>query len=375
VWFVQVVEISTVCTSWRARRRTSDELRERADSNVSGPGLDTRHPRNLGGVVTSALTRVAKRVSRRGPRLPPSRGALTIRVQKFTGSGAGRWLTRSTNAVRSGDCKFTTIRAKDGTKLAAEVHRPRTRPVQGVAIFVHGFCGDKGENGLFHALAAHCVDEGFAAVLYDWRGIADSKGDFPSSTLRDHTADFASVVRWTKSQFEESTGLLHAVGFSLGAAVVGLAIRSGLPLTSIAYLSPASRPRQSMWPRYDSERLWTELGRRGGVIEKPGTNVLLGTSILQSLRDTDLGVRAFDMRTPLLVCHGTDDLRIDCAHSRQLAEQRSSRSKFRYVEFKGASHSFRPAETSWDRLGRELTSWFDNASQLDGPKTAVKETV
>ena len=269
---------------------------------------------------------------------------------------------RQEDVARGAGCReFATIVTPDGTQLAAEVHTPRSKPARGAVIFVHGFCGDKGENGLFHALAAQCVKEGFAVVLYDWRGIADSKGDFSSSTLDDHTADFAHVVQWTKSRFNTSIGMLHAVGFSLGAAVVGLALRHRRLLASVAYLSPASRPSQSMWPRYSSDSLWNELKQRG-VVEKPGTSVLLGAGILESLRDTDLGMRAFDLKVPLLVCHGTDDVRIKCAHSRELVEQRIGNSMFKYVEFPGASHSFRPAESSWTRLGQELTLWFDRAS-------------
>jgi alpha-beta hydrolase superfamily lysophospholipase len=264
-------------------------------------------------------------------------------------------------APRHPPVEFVRITAADGTDLAAEVHAPQS--TRGAIVFVHGFCGNKGENGLFHALAARCVEDGFAAVLYDWRGIADSKGDFPSSTLDDHTSDFEQVAQWTKSRFGTKLGPLHAVGFSLGAAVIGLALRRRLKLTSVAYLSPAARPRQSMWPRYSSEQLWSELATRG-VVEKPGSSILLGPAILESLRDTDLGPRAFDLKVPLLVCHGTDDARIDCSHTRELVERRDSTNDFRYMEFEGASHSFRPAEASWDKLGDALTAWFGDALHL-----------
>jgi alpha-beta hydrolase superfamily lysophospholipase len=259
------------------------------------------------------------------------------------------------------------ITTADGTELAAEVQAPQSP--RGAIIFVHGFCGNKGENGLFHALAERCVEDGFAAVLYDWRGIADSKGDFPSSTLHDHASDFEQVAQWTKSRFGTKLGPLHAVGFSLGAAVIGLALRRQLSLTSVAYLSPAARPRQCMWPKYNSEQLWRELETRG-VVEKPGSSVLLGRAILESLRDTDLGPRAFDLKVPLLVCHGTDDVRIDCSHTRRLVKRIDSTSDFRYMEFEGASHSFRPAEASWGKLGDALTAWFGEALHLSRWRSA-----
>lgn len=289
-----------------------------------------------GGVVTDLLTRVARRAVRRG-----------------TVADAGSFTSES-----------ISIGMEDGTRLAAEVRHPRSVPNRGAILFVHGFCGEKSENGLFDKLASRCVEQGFATVLYDWRGLGDSGGNFPMSTLNDHTADFASVAQWARSRFE--TPRLHAVGFSLGAAVVGLALRRQELVTSAAYLSPASRPFQSMWPRYSGDQLWNHV-REHGVVEKPGSSVLLGAPILHSLRDTDLGPQAFDLNIPLLVCHGTGDVRIDCSHSRELAQRRNGTSAFRYVEFEGASHSFRPAEQCWDRLGRVLVSWIEAANDVDAP--------
>lgn len=256
------------------------------------------------------------------------------------------------------------IPTTDGTELSAEVYEPQPEKTRGVIIFVHGFGGNKGENGLFHTLAGRCVEEGFAAVLYDWRGIAESGGDFPSSTLEDHKSDFERVVEWAKAEFATSLDSLHAVGFSLGAAVIGLSAQRR-KLASVVYLSPASRPGKSMWPRY--EELWGEI-EADGVIEKPGSDVLLGRPILESLRDTDLGPEAFDLEVPLLVCHGTADTRIKYTYTEELLRSRSgSEFSFRHIKVDGASHSFRPADRCWDRLGDDLAEWFGEAAGRERP--------
>ncbi len=269
-------------------------------------------------------------------------------------------------SLNQGRGVYSPITAADGTKLSAEVHEPRSEQTRGVVIFVHGFGGNKGENGLFHALAGRCVEDGFAAVLYDWRGIAESDGDFPSSTLEDHQADFERVLEWARSQYETSLGSLHAVGFSLGAAVIGLALRRDLNLTSVVYLSPASRPSESMWPRY--EELWGEL-KTDGVVEKPGGGVLLGRPILESLRDTDLGPEAFELEVPLLVCHGTADARVDYTHTEKLAAPLDGEPDFHHIPFDGASHSFRPVDM-WDKLGDDLASWIGEAARSSRPGPA-----
>jgi pimeloyl-ACP methyl ester carboxylesterase len=136
-----------------------------------------------------------------------------------------------------------------------------------------------------------------------------------------------------------------------------LALRRRLELEAVAYLSPAVRPHLSMWPRYNTGQIQRELAKRG-VVEKPGSSVLLGRPILESLRDTDLGPRAFELDVPLLVCHGTEDSRIDCSHSRKLVPHDSRTGRFRFLEFPGASHSFRPEDDCWPPLASVVTDWF-----------------
>lgn len=261
------------------------------------------------------------------------------------------------------------IPADRGARLSAEVWPVAGRETKGVVVFVHGFCGNRSENGLFDALAAGCTERGLAAVLYDWRGLGTSEGDFPTTSLDDHVADFQHVLKWTATQFGSDTRALSAIGFSLGAAIIGSALRrrNQRSLRSLVYLSPAVRPRISMWPRYDTPDIRRELKSRG-VVEKPGSSVLLGQPILDSLQKTDLGERAFDVYSPLLVCHGSADTRIDCRHTRDLvalqSRRRAAPDTFRYEEFRGASHSFRPDEAHWRRLASTVSRFLSGAESL-----------
>lgn len=253
------------------------------------------------------------------------------------------------------------IKTGDGVKLAAEVWRTVARQRRGTIIFVHGFAGNKHENGMFRAIAERSVSEGFDAVLYDWRGIPPSQGQFHSTSLEDHVSDFEQVVHWTRENCSANAGILCGIGFSLGAAVIGLALKKrDKILDRIAYLSPAVRPNISMWPRYNSENIWLEI-RKKGFVQKPGSSVSIGEKIINSLRWTDLGPSAFDIDVPLLVCHGTKDERINCKYTRDLAskvKEKESKECFDYVEFSGAGHSFRPADVHWQKLATEITYWF-----------------
>lgn len=275
--------------------------------------------------------------------------------------------------LASPDPETATVPTASGD-LAADVYRTRQGRRRGVIVFVHGFCGGREENGLFGSLARYANEAGYDAVSYDWRGIGGSAGEFPDTTLEDHVADFQSVVGWTKQRVARPSERVFAVGFSLGAALVGLGLQREVPLDSIAYLSPAVRPKFSMWPRYDTAPIQAAL-RMQGVVEKPGSRVLLGRPILESLRDTDLGPGAFDTKVPLLVCHGTADVRIDCGFTQELVVERGEDRDFGYLQFADASHSFRPEEHAWRLLAAALTSWFGGARsrQLSGDDASDSE--
>ncbi len=247
-----------------------------------------------------------------------------------------------------------SVLTRDGTQLSGDINRPNGFTPRGTVIFVHGFCGNRQENGLFNALSDSAVTKGFNTVLYDWRGIGQSQGDFQSTTLSEHAEDFQEVAIWTRKHLPD--GALYGVGFSLGAAIVGSALSNNTTLDRVAYLSPAARPNLSMWPRYNTEAIREELQEKGRI-EKNG--VLLGPSILNSLRETDLGPQAFTLNVPLLVCQATADTRINPSHTRKLMTERGDAPGFQYREFIGASHSFRPEDTYWQPLALTLTNFLE----------------
>lgn len=260
--------------------------------------------------------------------------------------------------------RLEKVPVADGLSLQAEVYETSS-PSRGTIVFVHGFCGNRHENGLFRTLATTAAGSGFDAILYDWRGIGKSQGDFAFATLKDHVEDFIGVAEWARSRSQRADRLF-TVGFSLGAAVVGLALNRKIGISSAIYLSPAARPKLSMWPRYRELGILEEI-KREGVALKPGTEVRLGLAALEALAETDLGEDAFDIDIPLFVCHGTNDTRIPLTHTEQLLRS-VDKPSFKYVPFAGASHSFRPDETYWDVLGAATSLWF---RRLDSDDTSV----
>ena len=264
-------------------------------------------------------------------------------------------LSDSVNSMDRG--RLTDVPISDDFSLRAEIHHAYGES-RGTIVFVHGFCGNRHENGLFQKLAQAVANVGFDAVLYDWRGIGDSDGVFATATLEDHVQDFLGITDWVRE--ECSSDRVSTVAFSLGAAVVGSALidresKDRADLSSAIYLSPAVRPKESMLPRYT--KTLDEI-KQNGAATKPGTTVELGLAAIQSL-EADLGEGAFDLDIPLFVCHGTNDSRIQPEHTKRLLETASITPKHYF--FAGASHSFRPDGTYWDILGAATSIWFDQS--------------
>jgi dienelactone hydrolase len=265
-----------------------------------------------------------------------------------------------------GTAKWEPIRIRTGSAskrmdlagLLGYPEQPRQAALQAV-VLVHGFAAEKTENGLFTEIGAELLRSGYIVLMYDWRGLRDSEGDFSRTTLRTHTSDLRCVVDWLGRTCGLASTQLCSVGFSLGAALIAQAITNGLRLGASSYWSPAVRPNLSMWPRYSTPEMQSELRARGFIL-KAETNVRLGSQILNSLRSTDLGSTAFVLGPPLLVCHGTNDERIPIEHSRQLFSASSRRDSLSFAEFDGASHSFRPAPEMRPNLFRLFMRWLSS---------------
>lgn len=260
------------------------------------------------------------------------------------------------------------IPAGDGVSLSGCLGVPQS-PRQGglqAVVLVHGFAAEKTENGLFTEAGERLLRAGYTVLLYDWRGLGASDGDFSQSTLTQHTADLRAVIDWLRGARGVASSELCAVGFSLGAALVTQALKDGLKLGTSVFWSPALRPRLSMWPRYNTPEIRCELETNGFIL-KPENQVRLGIGILHSLRETDLGQKAFSLGIPLLVCHGTKDSRIPIAHTRGVIE-RCKHAPLTFAEFTGATHSFRPTQEQRSCLYDLFLHWLADEDFRSEPR-------
>ncbi len=246
------------------------------------------------------------------------------------------------------------VRTGDDVALSVRLHRPyHRRSSAKVIVLVHGFAGEKTENGLFDFIGRALAKRGMCVAAYDWRGLGDSEGNFAESTLDQHARDLFHVRRWASRQTQRSERSLLFLGFSLGTALLLRARTFGLESEGFAFLSPAVRLQSDMWPRYAS---LAQQAHEHGPQKKPGSQVLLSYPILDCLQ-ADLSSDLAELEEQLLVLHGTEDSRIPVDSSRALFSQRSHAS-CKYVELKGASHSFRPDDQNWSKVSQYLLQWI-----------------
>jgi alpha-beta hydrolase superfamily lysophospholipase len=200
-------------------------------------------------------------------------------------------------------------------------------------------------------------------LCYDWRGRGQSTGDFAHTTFETHVDDFGVITSWLRESQGVASDQILGVGFSLGAVVIMKHVARGASIGAIVGWSPAFRPAQDMWPRYNSPELEAAIAATG-VARKPGgdDSMLLGRAVLDYLRDTDLGADALaGFAPPALLCHGTGDTRIPHATTEQVAAAAKGRGRgVELVLFPGATHSFRPAEQHHAPLFETTSRWIES---------------
>ena len=238
-------------------------------------------------------------------------------------------------------------------------------------VFVHGLAAEATEGGLFSDCMERLRHVGIASVSYDWRGLGLSQGDFVAAPLEQHVEDFRTVLASVMAKAFATRTAVHVVGFSLGCAVATIGLDPTLGIASCVFLSPALRPRRSMWPRYNTEPCRRQL-EHTGILVKAENGIRIGRRLIENLQHLDLHDSALSRPWPFLICHGTADQRIPISETTDLL-RRHTTARVSFEKFPGASHSFRPEERFRERLYGRITRWLEGEFQAaKRPKTRTR---
>jgi pimeloyl-ACP methyl ester carboxylesterase len=200
-----------------------------------------------------------------------------------------------------------------------------------ILILVHGFAGNKEENGLFAEAEKFFSQEGFNVFRFDFEGAGMSEGDYILTSLSKQVDDLRTAIDYLESTYKPRK--VAVVGFSLGATV---AILGNDPrIDAYAFWSPALNPSTDMFPRYNSAIIKREFRERG-FLEKAGLRV--GYDIIEELKGCKLHKYIQRIDKPVILIHGTFDDKINYKTTQDLKNLFPT-SKFRLI--RGANHSYR----------------------------------
>lgn len=195
--------------------------------------------------------------------------------------------------------------------------------------------GGGGELG-YPALAEWCAWEGFATVIFNFRGTGESGGNFHHMGW---VQDLEAVLSWVAGREEVDSTRLVLLGSSLGAAVaIYVAARRKEVAGVVSFASPATmRPRDD--PADAVERL-----RSMGVIRDPDFPPSLVEWAQEGARLSPVEWIADVAPRPLLLLHGDADDVVPPESVFLLHERAGEPKTLRMLP--GVGHRFRQEETA-----------------------------
>lgn len=221
----------------------------------------------------------------------------------------------------------------EGLTLRGTLHLPsaevQARGSAPVAVLLHGFSGQRMENGrLFVDLARALADAGVAALAFDRAGHGESDGEFFDTSVGQDVRHTRAVLAALAQLPEVDETNLHLVGYSLGGVVAlttaaALAAEARDGSAAPGGVVPASVTTWSVAACYaDDIRGGLLLGRDVKALDDIGfidmTGQRIGRAIVEHALGFDPYAAAAGYPGPVLLVHGDGDfIPADC--SRRLA--------------------------------------------------------
>lgn len=236
-----------------------------------------------------------------------------------------------------------------GRRLSAMVHTPGSP----VAVFCHGFTGDKvGANQLMLNLAKALEAAGITVVRFDFAGSGDSEGVFAAdTTIAGWQQDLANVLDWVGRRFAARP--VYLLGHSLGGLVV-LTNTDQVVAARVA-LAPVIYPEENFRSTILGPELWAKAVRGETVANFYGKGFSLDGGFVRDLLAAryDPPAAAAAYAAPLLIVHGTADVAVPIAGSEALYDGYGGSKELAVID---ADHVFTGRH---EELGSLVVRWLE----------------
>jgi len=219
-----------------------------------------------------------------------------------------------------------------------------------VLVFVHGFTGNKDENGLFVQAEEYFSSRNFNTFRYDMAGIGESDGDYRETTLEKQAQDLQLIINTLRNMYVKNN--LTILGFSLGATASTLI--DSKSVDQYVFWSPAFFTAKDMFPRYSTNEIIDEIHSKG-YYEKDGIHI--GMPIINDFREYNPELILKIINKPVLLIHGTEDPRIDY---RSTIDAQKLFSNAKFIKIDGANHSYKNNDMHRTKLFEETYNWLIN---------------
>ena len=220
-------------------------------------------------------------------------------------------------------------------------------------IFLHGFAGDKDENGLFSDAAKLFAQYGFSSLRFDFFGHGHSAGDPKSLTLLMESSDFKSSIAFLESKYNPQSFIV--IGFSLGAFVA--IINPVDKIKCLILWSPALFPDKDMYPRYCEDKLIMQQIEDHGYFKK--SDLLIGKSILDDFKTNNVTQYIKEISTPIRIIHGMNDQRINWISSNNFVTQYNDTLDVDGFYIENAGHSYKEDPAFRDEVFCKTIEWIN----------------
>lgn len=248
----------------------------------------------------------------------------------------------------------------DGMAIVGQLYLPDSRTQYPAVCVCHGIPSgkppDPGDGG-YPQLAERICREGFAVLIFNFRGTGNSSGNLD---ILGWTRDLQAAIDYLWSQDNTDKSRLSLVGFSAGAAVsVFVASRDKRVSCVAACACPAEF---TLFTEVDDPQPTIDHFRNIGAIRDAGfplsteewLNGFRGVSPINHI--------ARIAPRPLLLVHGSQDETVNISHVRRLYE--IAKEPKRLVVIDGAGHRLRQD----DRVISAILDWLKPRCQSTGSR-------
>jgi alpha/beta superfamily hydrolase len=180
-----------------------------------------------------------------------------------------------------------TFETEDGLTIEGLLHLPEATPAAGiVACHPHPQYGGEMHNNVVGAICRAALDQGIAALRFNFRGVGDSQGEYDSGV--GEQKDVAGALASLSERPEIDRSRVGLTGYSFGAAVALRAADHGInallavsvPTVAFKVEAPAdscpvlfvSGDRDEYSDPAELHKIAGELGERASVVIMPGVD-------------------------------------------------------------------------------------------------------